>query len=239
MEVLTSELRYTGLPNDPLVGAVRASPADWVINAIGKLNVATSTPAEMLMVNAQFPVHLKSYLRPGQRLIHASTDGVFSGKTGNYTVDAERDASDIYGFSKILGEVVAEAGKSIVLRTSVIGLGGTTGSGLLHWFFRQSRTVPGFRNHFWNGITTLEWAKVCSEFIHGDLLLDTGILQPVSAEPVSKFEILELVRELWNHPVEVCPAEARVRVDRTLSSKSMRGSILQQLREFKGWYQSA
>lgn len=235
-EVCTSDLRYTGLPSDPLIEAVRNSPADWVVNAIGKVDAKSTLAAEMMLVNAQFPVHLKSFLRANQRMIHASSDGVFSGKLGNYDVNAERDAEDVYGLSKILGEVIAEKDKGIVIRTSIIGPASEKQVGLMEWLLAQSGTVKGFTNHLWNGITTLEWAKISHEIITGTLDSESAILQAASAEPLSKFEILRQIAEAWDHPVKIEPGAAPIPIDRTLIPTMKRGSLRQQLQELKAWY---
>src|SRR5687768_170668 len=79
LQVLVSEKRYTGNVSDQLIAAVRSSAADWIINTAGKLNPATTSFEEMLLVNSRLPIHLKSILHENQRMIHASTDGVFSG----------------------------------------------------------------------------------------------------------------------------------------------------------------
>jgi dTDP-4-dehydrorhamnose reductase len=235
MEVITSEERYSGLPEDRLIAAVRNSKADWIINAIGKVDSATTSAAEMLLVNAQFPVHLKSYLREDQRMIHASTDGVFSGRTGNYAVDAERDATDLYGFSKILGEVVAEAEKAYVIRTSVIGPS-LDGKGLLSWLIRQKECVSGFQNHQWNGITTLEWASVCVELMLGNLRPSEPIIQACASEGTSKFELLRMIAETWSRDIPIEPSENSISINRLLTPSSKRPSIRRQLEQMRDWY---
>jgi dTDP-4-dehydrorhamnose reductase len=236
MEVLTTEARYTGLPNDPLVAAVRASAAEWVINAIGKLDSKSTPVAEMLVVNAQLPVHMKTFLRRNQRLIHASTDGVFSGQTGNYAVDAERDATDLYGFSKILGEVVAEPKKAIVIRTSVVGPSIVPGIGLMDWFLRQRETVNGFTNHVWNGVTTLEWAKFVERIIREQFVATAPILQVGSESAVTKYDLLKLISQVWNHQVSITSTENVRAIDRSLALDVKCPCIRQQLAELKSWY---
>lgn len=236
MQVMNSEHRYKGGPADPLIEAVKNSGANWVINATGIYSSNECDRAEMRLVNSQLPAHLKCSLRLEQRMIHASTDGVFSGKEGNYAIDDPRDATDDYGFSKILGEAIAEPDKAIVLRTSIIGPGGSRGGGLINWLLKQSGRVNGFTNHYWNGITTLEWSKVCHELIAGALPQTHSILQPTCAEPVSKLQVIESILDVWKVPVEVCPAEAPHGVNRTLVPQPKRGPLLEQLREMKAWY---
>ena len=235
LEVFTSDLRYTGLPTDSLIEAVRNSPADWVVNAIGKVDVKSTPTTEMMLVNAQLPVHLKSFLRPNQRMIHASSDGVFSGKLGNYDENAERDAEDVYGLSKILAEVVAEPGKALVIRCSIIGPASEQQGGLMQWMMAQSGTVKGFTNHLWNGITTLEWAKISHEIITGKFDSANAIVQAASAEPLSKFEILRQIAQTWDHAVKIEPAEAPVTVNRALNPTLKRAPLLQQLQDLKAW----
>ena len=238
MEVITTNERYFGSAEDPVIAAVTNSNAHWIINTIGKLDAKTTTPSEMLLVNAQLPVHLKSYLRKNQRMIHASTDGVFSGRTGNYTVDAERDATDIYGFSKILGEVVAEPDRAYVVRTSIVGPSDSEDTGLMSWLLRQHAAVQGFTNHFWNGITTLEWSKLCAEIINNPAHFPQPLLQPGCDKTVTKYELLQLVAETCCRQIPVTPVEHAVRVDRALVPTHPRGSIRKQLEELAAWRQA-
>ena len=239
MEVLTTDLRYTGLPGDPLMEAVRSSGAEWVINAIGKLGAKTTPSTEMLLVNAQLPVHIKSFLRENQRLIHASTDGVFSGKTGNYSVHADRDATDIYGFSKILGEVVAEQGKAIVIRTSVIGPSTKPETGLMDWFLSQKQTVNGYTNHVWNGVTTLEWAKFAQRVITGQFVPTAPLLHVGSESPVTKHDLLKAISAVWNHRLPIMPTESAIAINRSLALDVRCASIREQLEELKSWYKGS
>jgi dTDP-4-dehydrorhamnose reductase len=237
MEVITTEERYSGWPDDPLIAAVSNSNADWIINTIGKLDAKTTSPSEILLVNAQLPVHLKSYFRENQRMIHASTDGVFSGRAGNYSVDAERDATDIYGFSKILGEVVAEKEKAFVLRTSVIGPS-LDGRGLFSWLLSQKGPVSGFRNHHWNGITTLEWAKVCAELIKGDSRPSHPIIQACSSNHLSKLELLRTIADTWSAGITIQHSEHSTSINRSLIPTVERPAIRTQLQQLRDWYAS-
>src|SRR5439155_12267180 len=88
-DVVTSEARYTGGPRDDLVEEVRTSQAGWVVNAIGRIKQKSTDAVQLLLTNAQLPVHLAARLRPGQRLLHASTDCVFSGRRGLYHTSDE------------------------------------------------------------------------------------------------------------------------------------------------------
>jgi dTDP-4-dehydrorhamnose reductase len=233
-EVLTSELRYTGSPRDPLVETVRASGCVWVVNAIGKIHQKSPAPQELFLANARLPVHLRSRLAPHQRLLHASTDCVFSGRRGSYRVDDERDAEDLYGFSKILAEAAAEPERSIMLRSSIIGPESGTAYGLMAWFLCQRQPVEGYRNHRWNGITSLEWAKLCAALI-AERLPAAPLLQAAAAEAVSKYELLRLIASRWPGCAEVRPVDAPQSIDRTLVPQLERAPLGEQLDELKSW----
>jgi dTDP-4-dehydrorhamnose reductase len=237
LDVLTSGARYTALPNDPLISEARASSADWVINAIGKIKQKTTEPSELIAANALLPIQLKTYLHPHQRIIHASTDCVFSGTRGNYAVTDERDATDVYGFSKAMGEVAAEPGRCQILRVSIIGPELKSGAGLMGWFLSQTSGIKGYTNHYWNGITTLEWAKLAVGIMQGSLVLDSPIVQIVSAAPVSKYELLKQISQVWRHDIAIDPMEAPENIDRTLAPGLVRSPILSQLQEQYDWYQ--
>ena len=236
MEVMTIEMRYKGAPDDELISAVRDSEAAWIVNGIGKIKQKSADQFDLFLANAQMPAHLRLFLRPDQRLIHASTDCVFSGRQGDYRVDDYRDAGDLYGLSKILGEISAELGRCQVIRTSIIGPELGKPSGLMGWFLDQEKQVNGFTNHLWNGVTTLEWAKICEAIICGNLRPTSPILQTGSSDKISKCELLELIGELWPHPVRVHPTEAKDRVDRTLRPELVRAPLRQQIQELRDWY---
>jgi dTDP-4-dehydrorhamnose reductase len=235
IQILCSNHRYTGLPGDPLISSVRESNSQWVVNAIGKVDPKATSPTEMLLVNAQLPVHLVSFLRADQRVIHASSDGVFSGKHGNYCTGAERDAEDLYGFSKILGEVVAQEKKAYVIRTSIIGPPTRGNSGLLGWYLSQRGSVRGFKDHKWNGITALEWAKIALELVSGKLNPTTPIFQATCGESISKCELLKCISKVWNYPVSVIPTDSGNPINRTLIPDVKRPVIEDQLIELRDW----
>jgi dTDP-4-dehydrorhamnose reductase len=235
-EVLTSNARYEGLPCDPLIEAVRESECEWVVNAAGLIKQKSVSPKELLLSNSLLPLQLKNRLRANQRLVQPSTDCVFSGHRGSYQVDDERDAADVYGLSKILAESVACADRVTVLRTSIIGPEPDNGQGLMAWFFRQNASVDGFMNHLWNGITTLEWARVCWEVIRGEHLQLGPILQIGTNPPVSKYELLRLINRTWEHEVAIRPVNAPEAIDRTLVPTLLRPALEQELVELKEWY---
>ena len=230
--VRTTDARYVGSAADALVAAATATDARYVVNCIGRIWQKSMDAAELFAANALLPIHLAQRLRPDQHLFHASTDCVFAGTRGNYAVDERPDADDEYGVSKLLGEGVARWPNVSVLRVSIVGtdLGG--GHGLLGWFLKQpeDRPVNGFVNHFWNGITTLEWARILVERItrieRGERHL--ALTQP-GTDPVNKYTLLCAFRDAFGTRHEIRPVEAPARVDRTLVPTERRSPIIDQL----------
>jgi dTDP-4-dehydrorhamnose reductase len=241
--VRTSDLRYSGSPTDALVEAVRASGAPLVVNCLGRIKQKSTDPADLATANALFPLHLVQRLHAGQHLVHASTDCVFAGTRGSYRVDDERDAADDYGRSKVLGEGVARWPNATVVRVSIIGPDiagpGAAGRGLLGWMLAQPADVPlrGFTNHRWNGITTLEWARVAVELVArrnaGERI--PAVVQPGS-DAVTKHELLGMIREAFDTGHTIEPVEAPEAVDRTLVPTMHRPSIAEQLRAMAAWH---
>ena len=235
-EVVTSDARYQALPRDPLIETVRDSGCEWIINAIGKIKQKCESSTELFLANSILPLHLKSRMRDDQQLIHASTDCVFSGKRGSYRIDDEQDAEDAYGLSKILAEAVAGDSRCTVIRTSIVGPELNGSYGLMGWFLRQDGEVEGYLNHSWNGITTLEWTKVCFEIIRAGNLQRPAIVQPGVEPAVSKYELLTLIGRIWEKNICIKPVNAPQAVDRTLVPTSVRPPLDEQLPEMKEWY---
>ena len=230
--VRTSGARYSAGASDELVSAACSSDARYVVNCIGRIWQKSMDRADLFLANALLPLHLAQRLRAEQHLFHASTDCVFAGTRGDYRVDERPDAADEYGVSKQLGEGIAHWPNVSVFRVSIVGpdLGG--GHGLLGWFLKQpeDRPVNGFVNHFWNGITTLEWARILVERIErlerGET--HTALTQP-GTERVDKYTLLCAFRDAFGTRHEIRPVEAPTRVDRTLVPTERRASIAEEL----------
>jgi dTDP-4-dehydrorhamnose reductase len=243
IEVVTSDERYTGGPSDALVEAARDSGAEVVVNCLGLIKQKSVDPRELALANALFPLHLVQRLAPSQHLLHASTDCVFAGTRGGYRVDDERDATDDYGRSKILGEGVAQWPNATVIRVSIVGPApGPTdgrGAGLLGWFLAQpaDAELRGFTNHRWNGITTLEWARVALELLRRRAAGETlpRIVQPGS-DAVDKCALLGLFRDAFNTTHRIVPTAADEPADRTLVPTMRRAPLVEQLQQLAAWH---
>lgn len=185
---------------------VREVSPDIILNCVGVLVKGSKLhPDRAIYINAYFPHQLKSLAdEVGSKLVHISTDCVFSGKKGHYTEEDFRDADDVYGRSKALGEVVND--KDLTLRTSIIGPElKTAGEGLFHWFMQQTETVQGYRTAIWGGVTTLELAKVIDFALQHEL---TGLIHVSNGVGISKFELLEAFKAIWKKDIEIVPVNA-------------------------------
>lgn len=206
---------------DDMVRALdRASP-DVVVNAVGivKQHQAMADVDRVLAVNAVFAHRLAALCRHREiRLIHISTDCVFSGRGGLYTEDDVPDAEDLYGRSKLLGEV--GGAHVLVLRMSMIGRELFTEHGLVEWFLgHHAGPVRGFRGAVFSGLPSVALAGVIVDLIerHRDL----GGLFHVAADPISKYDLLRLLRDAFGVAVEITPDD-EVRVDRSLDGRRFR-----------------
>jgi dTDP-4-dehydrorhamnose reductase len=206
---------------DTLVAAFARAKPDVVVNCIGiiKQLPTASDPVISLTINALLPHRLAALSQAcGARLIHISTDCVFSGRKGRYTEADVSDAEDLYGRTKFLGEVAAPG--SLTLRTSIIGRELQTASGLVEWFLSQTgRRVRGFTRAIYSGFTTLELAHIISHVVDNAAGL-SGLYQ-VSSEPINKYDLLLMLREAYHLPVEIDP-DPDVTIDRSLDSRRFR-----------------
>lgn len=194
-----------------------------VINAVGivkqRADAKESIPS--LEINALLPHRLAVLCKGiGARLIHLSTDCIFSGKKGGYLESDPSDAEDLYGKTKYLGEV--HEVNSLTLRTSIIGRELSRHTSLLDWFLAQSGTVKGFTKAIYTGFTTLEMSRIIEK-----LLLEypdaSGVYQ-VSSDPINKYELLLLVREKLGHDIDIVPDDVFC-CDRSLDSSRFRSDF--------------
>jgi len=208
--------------NDEALARVfeRVQP-DAVINCVGivKQLRAASDPLLSISINSLLPHRLARFCKAsGARLVHISTDCVFSGRKGNYTEDDPSDAEDLYGRTKFLGEVHEEHG--VTLRTSIIGRELETKSGLIEWFLGEhGRSIKGFRRAIYSGFTTLELARIIESILTRHTALH-GLWQ-VSAAPITKYDLLQLARAPFQWSGEIIPDDDFV-CDRSLDSTRFR-----------------
>jgi dTDP-4-dehydrorhamnose reductase len=201
--------------------AFQAARPDVVINAIGiiKQLPAAEDHVVALTINSLFPHRLASLCASvGCRLITLSTDCVFNGKKGMYTEDDVPDAEDLYGRTKFLGEVDDE--NCLTLRTSIIGRELESSHSLVEWFLsNQGGSVKGFTKAIYSGFPTVTMAGIMAKVIEDHKELN-GVYQ-VSTDPISKYELLLLMRDAYGVSIEVIP-EHDYQIDRSLVSTRFR-----------------
>jgi dTDP-4-dehydrorhamnose reductase len=203
--------------DDDLERAFDIARPDVVLNAVGivKQRREVDDTAATMAVNALLPQRLAARCATaGARLIHLSTDCVFSGTRGNYSEADQPDATDLYGRSKLLGEVDAEG--CLTVRTSMVGREIGSARGLLEWFMsRRGETVPGFTRARFSGLTTPELSRVLADIVenHPDL---RGVWH-VAGAPISKYDLLSLVNDAFGLGTTLAPDESFV-CDRTLDA---------------------
>ncbi|MGM0945466.1 MAG: dTDP-4-dehydrorhamnose reductase family protein [Bacteroidota bacterium] len=187
---------------------------DIIINCIGVLiKGSNDNPKNSILINAYLPHYLVSLAdRIGAKVIHVSTDCVFSGKKGGYVESDFRDADDVYGRGKALGEIFSD--KHLTLRTSIIGPElKMNGEGLFHWFMNQNGRIDGYSKSIWGGVTTLELAKVIDYILKKEIF---GLIHITNSAPISKFELLSLIKKIWNkNDVYINKTDGKV-VDKSL-----------------------
>ena len=185
------------------------------INHIGKTQLEIQVAYQ---VNAVLPHLLVECCRSiGARLIHISTDGVFSGIEGSYTELDTPDPIDEYGIQKLRGEFFDE--NSITLRTSMIGHSLDGESGLVDWFLKQGNSCKAYTNALFSGLTTYEIANIIQDIIVHDTSLSG--LYHLSADPISKYEILELIASEYEKKIELI-ADSSYIINRTLDSSKFK-----------------
>ena len=199
---------------DTVAQAVAAVEPDVVVNCIGIVKQVREAqdPLASIAINSLFPHRVAQLCSAqGARLIHVSTDCVFSGRTGGYAESDIPDPVDLYGRSKLLGEVAD--GDGLTIRTSIIGRELSGARGLLEWFLGQQGSVRGFQRAIFSGLTTQALARVVAS-VTADHPTLTGI-RHVAAQPISKFDLLALLRDAYRLDVEIV-ADVEVAIDRSL-----------------------
>jgi len=208
---------------DGLRETVAACRPDAVINAIGivKQRAEAMDAIQSLEVNALLPHRLAVICGgAGARLVHFSTDCVFSGRRGNYLETDVSDAEDLYGRTKYLGE--PSGPHCLTLRTSIIGRELTRKSGLLEWLLAQRGTIKGYTEAIFSGLTTLEMVRVIERVLAAPTPL-AGVYH-VSGGTISKFALITMIRDALGLPVRIEPDD-EVRCDRSLVSTRFRSAL--------------
>ena len=208
--------------NEAIHSILKKVNPDVVINCVGltKHKKEADDPVIAMPINASMPHQFASACDDkGIRFIHISSDCVFSGAKGGYVEDDMPDASDLYGRSKALGEAIQ--GNAITLRTSTIGHELHTNYGLLEWFLSQDKECQGFSKAIFSGLPSVVFAEVIKDFVLPNP--DLRGLYHVSADPINKYELLELTAKIYNKKIEI--KQDRVfTIDRSLNYQKFKAA---------------
>lgn len=191
---------------------------DVIINCIGILNKdAEDNPSKAIWFNSYFPHFLEEITKESQtQIIHISTDCVFNGRKGNYAENDFKDGEGFYAQSKALGEITND--KDLTIRTSIIGPELKNGIGLFHWFMNQSGEINGYTLAYWSGVTTLELAKAIEYIVENPL---QGLVHLTNGIPISKFDLVNLFKDIWNkNQTTILPYEGK-NVDKSLQKSEL------------------
>lgn len=205
---------------DSLLAAFAQARPDVVINCVGLVKQLSNAedPLVAVPINTLLPHRLARMCEvAGARLVHVSTDCVFSGKQGSYTESDLADAQDVYGRSKLLGEV--DYPHAVTLRTSIIGHELRSAHGLIDWFLSQQAQVKGYTKAVFSGLPTCELARVVRDFVipHASL---RGVYH-VAAEPISKHDLLQIVNREYGKNLQI-ETDDQVKINRSLDASRFR-----------------
>ena len=179
---------------------------DVIVNCIGVLIPGSSNVENAIYLNAYLPHQLKKISKNiGAKLIHISTDCVFSGDKGGYIESDVKDGKGVYSQTKILGEIEDDA--NLTLRTSIIGPElKDNGEGLFHWFMNQQSDIFGFTKAIWSGVTTIELAKAVKWVIDNEI---TGLYHVTNNSSISKYDLLKLFQKYTKKDISIKPFDEK------------------------------
>jgi dTDP-4-dehydrorhamnose reductase len=202
--------------SDSLLDVFKTVRPNVVINCVGLVKQLSEAgnPLRAIPINSLLPHRLANIsAATGARLIHISTDCVFSGSTGMYLEENQPDATDLYGQSKRWGEL--DYSHCVTLRTSIIGreLGRTTG--LVEWFLSQEKKCDGYTESIFSGLPTAELSKVILDYVITNPSLRG--LYHISSTPISKYDLLRLIADRFEKNIVITPCDSPV-IDRSLDS---------------------
>jgi len=201
---------------DALVGVFARIRPEVVINCVGATKHKTdgNDPLMAVPLNTLLPHRLARLCDAvNARLVHVSTDCVFSGKQGHYTEQDLPDTDDVYGRSKALGEV--DYPNAITLRTSTIGHELQSSYGLLDWFLSQQGSCKGFKRAIFSGLSSMEFARVIRDIVIPQPSLHG--LYHVAGPAIAKYDLLKLIAEVYGKSIEIIPENEFV-IDRSLNA---------------------
>lgn len=188
---------------------------DYIINCVGVLNHnAENDKEKAILLNSYLPRFLERRFKDSStKIIHLSTDCVFSGAKGGYTEKSFRDGDSFYDRTKILGEL--DNDKDLTIRTSIIGPDiNKDGIGLFNWFMQSKGEISGYSRAYWSGITTIELAQAIEEIVSSQNI--SGLYHLVASQKINKYELLSLIKEVFKRDDIIINPNADILVDKSL-----------------------
>lgn len=205
------------LDESKLINAFSYVKPEVVINCVGLTKHKDNgfQPFQTIKINSLYPHFLSQISKIfDARLIHLSTDCVFSGKRGFYSEADVPDADDLYGRSKVLGEV--SYGDSLTIRTSTIGHELDSSSGLLNWFLSQNDRCSGYSRAIFSGLPTVVLAEVLRDYVLNNKSIKG--LYHIAAEPINKYDLLKLIAKQYNKKIKI-EIDDNFEINRSLNSQ--------------------
>lgn len=222
---LNGEILFFDPIKDNFADLCKIVNPNFVINCIGAIKPTITNKKESInnaiSINSLFPLEIsKTAVDLEFNYIQIGTDCVFSGSKGNYSELSMTDATDVYGKTKIVGEVTS-ANKALI-RSSIVGPETGNGKSLLNWFLRtEDLEVNGFTDHEWNGVTTLNFAKIVLG-ITKNQNKNIKLQHLIPNDKVNKYELLLLFQEYFSKQIKINDAISEAKVDRTLKTNNSR-----------------
>lgn len=192
---------------------------NYIINCVGILNKnAENNPDKAIFINSYLPHYISVNFKNISKLIHISTDCVFSGKKGKYLISDLKDGQGIYATTKSLGEVINQ--KDLTIRTSIVGPElKNDGIGLLHWALSNTENkIKGFKSVYWSGITTLQLAKSLHNLLKSKEKF-SGLIQLTNNKRINKFDLLNLIKDIYKLSFQIEPC-FKYNVDKSIINEN-------------------
>lgn len=215
LQLHTTEERW---PDNGFIDFVKGASFDWVINAIAKIPQSNCPDIDYYTVNVGLPVFLSalnfSVIHPSSNLLNDSSG---------------------YSLSKLCAEeVLVNFQNTYIIRSSIIGIEEGSNKSLLSWFLSVDKdSVDGYQNHYWNGITTLQWSEICLNIINQRI---TDHLIVPFTDRVTKYELLTLFKETFNKKINIVPTMHPAPVSENIHTNLYTGNLKTQLAKLKKFY---
>ncbi|MES2309206.1 MAG: sugar nucleotide-binding protein [Verrucomicrobiota bacterium] len=234
-ECVTVEKRYSVAEAEVWFDELLKLEPEWVINCASVSVKPNSSKQLHWEVNFSLPFMLAKALPDGIGLIHPSSDAVFPSRGGGpYWAEDPMAPDDDYGLAKKMAEEAVSRPFHWIIRTSLIGPEIEEPKNLFSWTLAQGNQFSGYSNHRFNGITTLEWAKIAERIMNGEFA-DQRLLQPATDPAIPLAELMKLIRDTWQAPAQINAIESSEPLNRIMITNTEVPFIQKQLADLYQW----